>query len=76
MNAKPIERCPRCGKASAEDHKYCAECGMFLRDPWIDQRLLAPLVLEQVGKSKEARRELERLLEIDADHPIANLLLG
>ena len=33
-------RCPRCGKLSATADKFCAECGRFLRDASIDQRLL------------------------------------
>ena len=45
-------RCPRCGKLSAESDKFCAECGRFLRDASIDQRLLLALVHEREGRRK------------------------
>ena len=69
-------RCSRCGHEAAETDKFCAECGMFLRDAFIDQRLLQALVPETGGKHREARRELERLVESDPDNALANHLLG
>ena len=69
-------RCSRCGRLAAEDDKFCAECGMFLRDAFVDQRLLLALDLERRGQSAEARRELERLRETESDHVLANHLLG
>ena len=29
-------RCTRCGREAADTDKFCAECGMFLRDAWMD----------------------------------------
>jgi tetratricopeptide (TPR) repeat protein len=59
-----------------EKDKFCAECGMFLRDAWVEQRLLAPLLLEMEGKPQEARRELERLVEMQPQNALAQHLLG
>jgi hypothetical protein len=53
-------RCTRCGREAVESD--CAECGIFLRDAFIDHRLLHALVPERDGKHREARRELERLM--------------
>jgi tetratricopeptide (TPR) repeat protein len=69
-------RCARCGREAAETDKFCAECGMFLRDAWVDRRLVSPLALESEGRHREARRELERLVESEPDHVLANHLLG
>ncbi|MEJ2482815.1 MAG: tetratricopeptide repeat protein [Gemmatimonadota bacterium] len=69
-------RCSRCGHEAAETDKFCAECGMFLRDAFIDHRLLHALVPEMEGRHREARRELERLVESDPGNAIANHLLG
>ncbi len=69
-------RCSRCGREATEQDKFCAECGMFLRDAWVEQRLLAPLLLETEGKSQEARRELERLVEMQPQNALAQHLLG
>ena len=69
-------RCTRCGREAAPEDKFCAECGQFLRDAFVDQRLLLALVHERHGRSRDARRELERLLELDADNVLANHLLG
>ena len=40
-------RCNRCGRTAAETDKFCAECGMFLRDAWVDSRLLLAMVHER-----------------------------
>ena len=69
-------RCMRCGREAAESDKFCAECGNFLRDAFVDQRLLTSLVLERDGDAQEARRELERVIEIEPDNVLANHLLG
>ena len=69
-------RCLRCGREAADTDKFCAECGMFLRDAYIDHRLLHALWYEREGRSRDARRELERLLEGEPDHVLANHLLG
>ena len=69
-------RCTRCGREAEMEDKFCAECGMFLRDAWLDHRLLLALSYEREGRGKEARRELTRLLEIEPDHVLANHLLG
>lgn len=42
-------RCPRCGHDAAERDKFCVECGMFLRDAFVDHRLLDAMVAEQEG---------------------------
>jgi tetratricopeptide (TPR) repeat protein len=69
-------RCTRCGREAAEADKYCAECGMFLRDAWVDQRLLSPMLLESEGKHQDARRELERLVEMQPQSALAWHCLG
>jgi len=69
-------RCPRCGREAAESDKFCAECGMFLRDAFVDHRLLHALVPEREGKHREARRELERLVDTDPNNALANHMLG
>ena len=69
-------RCSRCGHEAADTDKFCAECGLFLRDAFVDQRLLHALVPESEGKHREARRELERLVESDPANALANHLLG
>ena len=61
-------RCTRCGRIAAETDKFCAECGLFLRDAHIDQRLLLALVHEREGRSEEARHELQRLLQAEPNH--------
>lgn len=66
----------RCGLVAQETDKFCSECGMFLRDAFVDHRLLTALVYEREGKHREARRELERLLEAEPDHVLANHMLG
>ena len=52
-------RCSRCGREADPQDKFCAECGMFLRDAFVDSRLLLALVHEKEGRSRDARRELE-----------------
>ena len=69
-------RCPRCGQEAADTHKFCAECGMFLRDAFIDHRVLHALGLETEGSHRDARRELERLVESDSENALAQHLLG
>ena len=69
-------RCSRCGRLADEQDKFCAECGMFLRDAFVDQRLLLALVHERDGRIPEARRELERLLATEPGNVLANHLLG
>ncbi len=69
-------RCTRCGRDAAEQDKFCAECGMLLRDALVDHRLLHALVPERDGRHRDARRELERLVEADPDNAIANHMLG
>src|ERR1039457_4648752 len=69
-------RCPRCGKVGATTDKFCAECGHFLRDASIDQRLLLALVHEREGREREARQELQHLLDAEPDHVLGNHQLG
>ncbi|MEX0892624.1 MAG: tetratricopeptide repeat protein, partial [Gemmatimonadota bacterium] len=69
-------RCPRCGHDAAATDKFCAECGMFLRDAFIDHRILHALHRETAGEHREARRELKRLVEAEADNALAHHLLG
>ena len=45
-------RCPRCGHLAAEGDKFCAECGMFLRDAFVDQRLLLAMVHEKEAAAR------------------------
>jgi tetratricopeptide (TPR) repeat protein len=66
------DRCTRCGRVASETDKFCAECGLFLRDAHIDQRLLLALVHEREGRSEEARHELQRLLQAEPDHLLGN----
>ncbi|HEX6906148.1 MAG TPA: tetratricopeptide repeat protein, partial [Terriglobales bacterium] len=74
--ARGVSRCPRCGYDFQPQDKFCAQCGAFLRDPWVDHRLLLALTLERDGHSAEARQELERLLLSEPEHVLANHLLG
>ena len=69
-------RCPRCGRTAADTDKYCAECGMFLRDAFVDHRLLHALWHQQEGRNKEARQELQRLVEAEPEHVLASHILG
>src|ERR1039458_4310372 len=69
-------RCSRCGRPAAESDKFCAECGLFLRDAFLDHRLLLALVEEKDGHSREARQQLEHLLQTEPDHVLANHMLG
>jgi tetratricopeptide (TPR) repeat protein len=77
-NAKlvSIERCPRCNASCAPNHRFCAECGVQLCDNLLERRLLAAMAYEREGRNNEARQELERILECDPAHAIANHLLG
>lgn len=69
-------RCTRCGHQAADTDKFCAECGLFLRDAFIDHRVLHALVSASQGKQREARRELQRLLKGEPDHVVADHMLG
>lgn len=69
-------RCTRCGHDTTAEAKFCGECGMFLRDPWVDHRVMLALRLEREGKHLEARRELEQLMRTEPDHILGNHLLG
>ena len=69
-------RCSRCGQPAAKDDKFCAECGLFLRDAYLDHRLLLALVEEKDGHSREARQQLEHLLQAEPNHVLANHMLG
>jgi len=68
--------CGRCGHIVGAADKFCSECGFFLREQFIDQRLLLALVHEREGRSEEARHELQRLLDAEPNHVLANHLLG
>ena len=57
MSSPATPRCNRCGHVCQPSDKFCAECGVFLRDAFIDHRLLLALVHEQEGNNDEARRE-------------------
>jgi tetratricopeptide (TPR) repeat protein len=70
------DRCTRCGKVPLQQDKFCSECGGFLRDAWTDHRLLLALVHERQGRSREAQKELERIIELEPDHVLANHTLG
>lgn len=74
-NANP-DRCQRCGKVPQPSDKFCAECGAFLRDAWVDHRLLLALVHESRGHSRDAQKELERLIDAEPANVLANHLLG
>lgn len=69
-------RCTRCGRVAAPADKFCAECGMFLRDAFVDHRLLTALNHEKVGRSRNARLDVERLLDSDPGNVLGNHLLG
>ena len=45
-------RCKRCGHMAKDTDKFCAECGAFLRDAHIDQRMLLALVHERDGRHR------------------------
>ena len=53
--APGLSRCQRCGYDFQPQDNFCAQCGAFLRDPWVDHRLLLALTLERDV------RELSRL---------------
>jgi len=74
--ARTATHCSRCGCDFHPQDKFCAQCGAFLRDAWVDHRLLFALTLERDGRSSEARLELERLLQSEPDHVLANHMLG
>ena len=65
--SEDLLRCTRCGREAGAQDKFCAECGMFLRDAFVDERLLLALHHEKEGHSRDARHELERLLDDDCD---------
>ncbi|MGB8886436.1 MAG: tetratricopeptide repeat protein [Candidatus Korobacteraceae bacterium] len=69
-------RCSRCGQPAEERDKFCAECGLFLRDAYVDHRLLQALIEERDGYSREARQQLEHLLQSEPKRVLANHLLG
>jgi tetratricopeptide (TPR) repeat protein len=69
-------RCSRCGRKAAAQDKFCAECGLFLRDAFLDHRILHALVEEKDGNGREARLQLERLLQSEPDNALANHILG
>ncbi|MGB6337602.1 MAG: zinc-ribbon domain-containing protein, partial [Thermoanaerobaculia bacterium] len=54
-------RCTRCGHQAADTDKFCAECGLFLRDAFIDHRVLHALVSASQGKQREARHTREAI---------------
>ena len=54
-------RCTRCGHVGGEKDNFCSDCGAFLRDAFIDEKLLFALQQQTEGNDKEARRALERL---------------
>ncbi len=76
MTVPDPDRCTRCGKVPHPTDKFCAECGSFLRDAWLDHRLLLSLAYEVRGDSRDAQKELERLVDAEPDHVLANHLLG
>ena len=53
-----VARCERCGHLPAASDKFCAECGNFLRDAWLDHRLLLAVAHQQEGRTREAQQEL------------------
>ena len=69
-------RCPRCGHLGATADKFCAECGRFLHDAAIDQRLLLALMHEREGRGRESRQELQRSLDVEPNHVLGNHQLG
>src|SRR5512146_3541119 len=69
-------RCLTCGHAYAETDKFCSECGRFLRDAYIDERLLLSLTHLRDGRTNEARQELQRLLQSEPGHVLGNHCLG
>ncbi len=75
-SSSSVLRCSRCGQPAEERDKFCAECGLFLRDAYVDHRLLQALTEERDGYSREARQQLERLLQSEPRHVLANHLLG
>src|SRR5579871_111904 len=76
QDSRGSSRCQRCGYEIQPQDKFCAQCGAFLRDAYVDHRLLLALVHEREGRGNEARQELERLLLSEPDHVLANHLLG
>jgi len=58
QESQPLTLCHRCGHHIQPEDKFCAQCGAFLRDAYVDHRLLLALTLERDGHSAEARQEL------------------
>jgi tetratricopeptide (TPR) repeat protein len=75
-DTNPVLRCSRCGRQAQTADKFCAECGQFLRDAYVDHRLMMALDDEVQGRSREARGELVRLLDGVPDHVLGNHILG
>ncbi|MFA6958048.1 MAG: tetratricopeptide repeat protein [Thermoanaerobaculia bacterium] len=76
IRTAPATRCERCGHLPATTDKFCAECGNFLRDAWLDHRLLLAMAHQQEGRVRESQQELERLIAADPDNVPANHELG
>ncbi len=76
MSQPAVERCPRCNASCAPHHKFCAQCGRFLGEESVDQRLLLAMAHEREGRNDAARQELQGILEADPGHVLANHLLG
>ena len=53
-----IMRCARCGHEANETDKFCAECGVFLREAQTERRILLALAEEQRGDHRAARARI------------------
>ena len=67
-----MKRCSRCGHRPEETDKFCVECGMFLRDSHVDERVMLALAHEREGRHQEARWELRRLLEFEPNNVLVS----
>ena len=55
-------RCSRCGHSATDTDRFCCECGMFLREGYVDTRIMAALQAEEIfslepGEPSAAIRE-------------------
>ncbi len=76
LHKEELMRCGRCNTEVKKEHKFCHDCGNYLGENAIKQRLLAALEHESHGQIEQAINEYRAVLEIDPNNVIARKLLG